>query len=68
VQSEVDENPDGDGTGRNTQAEASTRKTAAAAAGTARGDAQVKASAVEMAVADVVMIHHEAKIPQQSEL
>jgi hypothetical protein len=67
VQPEADENPEGDGAGRNTQAEASTMKTAAVV-GTADGDAQAEASAAEMTVGDAVVIHHEAKIPQQLEV
>jgi hypothetical protein len=47
--------------------EASTTKIVAAV-GMAGGDAQAKASAAEMAVADAAMICHEAEIPQQPEV
>jgi hypothetical protein len=62
VQPEADKNLEGDGAGRNTQAEVSTMKTAAIAR-TAGGDAQVEAYAAEMTAADVAAIRHEAKIP-----
>jgi hypothetical protein len=63
----ADENPEGDGAGCGTQAEASATKIAATA-GTTGGDAQAEASATEMAAADATTIHHEAKIPQQPEV
>jgi hypothetical protein len=59
----ADENPEGDGADHDTQAEASTMKTVAAA-GTAGGDAQAEASTAEMATADAAMIRHEGEIPQ----
>jgi hypothetical protein len=39
-------------------------KIVAAATGMAGGDAQAEASTMEMATADVAVIHHGAKIPQ----
>jgi hypothetical protein len=59
----ADENPEGDGAGHDTQAEASTMKTVAAAR-TVGGDTQAEVSTAEMATADAVVIHHEGEIPQ----
>jgi hypothetical protein len=69
VQPKDDENPEGDDAGCDTQVEASAVKTATATATrTTEGDTQAKASVVEMAAADAIVTHHEAEIPQQSEV
>jgi hypothetical protein len=67
VQPEANKNPEGDGDGCDTQAEASVVKTAAAAR-TTGGDAQAEASTAEMAVTDAAVIRHEAEIPQHPEV